>query len=283
MTHSRWLILAGAILLLSGLAHLLLWIVTGESWQGPLSIRKPVLFGISTGMTVISLAWIQRKLRPAISDAYISPLFAAATLIEVGLISMQYWRGTASHFNQATDFDRSVDQTITGLILFAALVILDVTRRSFSFLNSTPEMRLAILAGLIFLLISCGLGVFILFYGEHLASLDKAPETFGKAGVLKFPHGVAIHSIQFLPLLLWVIAKLGIDGSQKQPLLVFAIGAIAATLVFSMLQTYSGRARFDLGFAGAASLSVTLLLMLPVVKAIILAILNRARGKSTDG
>jgi hypothetical protein len=272
----------GVIMLLSGLIHLAWWAVIGESWQGPLSIRKPILFGISTGVTVISMGWILQKLTPTPSDAYLSPLFAAATLIEVGLISMQYWRGTASHFNHATVIDSSVDQVITCLILFAALVILNITGRSFTSLNTTREMKLAIRAGLIFLLISCGLGVFILFYGEHLASLNKAPETFGRAGVLKFPHGVAIHSIQFLPLFVWAMAKLGIDSPQKQSLLMFAIGAIAAMLVFSIVQTFSGRARFDLGFAGAASLTVALLLMVPIGKTIALAVFKRASGKSTD-
>lgn len=170
---------------------------------------------------------------------------------------------------------------ITGLILFAAIVIAEVTLRSFCFLHTTRDMQLAIRAGLVYLLVSCGIGFFILFYGEHLASLNQAPETFGKAGVMKFPHGVAIHAVQFLPLLVWGLAKLGIGSKERQRLLTFAIAAIAALLVFSMLQTFSGRSRFDLGFAGAVSLSVAVLLMLPVGKGLALAIWNRVRGQAT--
>ena len=276
-----WIILAGMIMMLSGMLHLLLWTITGESWEGPLSIRKPILFGISTGLTLISLGWIQQKLRSASYDVLVNRLFAAAMLIEVGLISMQYWRGTASHFNHATVFNATVDRTITCLILFAAIVIVDVTRRSFTFLDATPDMQLAIRSGMGFLVISCGLGFFILFYGEYLASLNKPPEIFGKSGVMKFPHGVAIHAVQFLPLLVWGMTKSGIDCLQRKRLLMLAIAAMAAWLVFSMLQTFSGRARYDLGLAGAVTLSVAVLLILPVARALAVASLNRFRRKPT--
>ena len=69
-------ITAGFVLIFSGLVHSLAWLVTGESWDGPLSIRKPILFGISTGVTLISLGWVQHKIRPAKYDAIINPLFA---------------------------------------------------------------------------------------------------------------------------------------------------------------------------------------------------------------
>ena len=134
MPHCGWVPLD-----FSGLLHALVWLVTGESWDGPLSIRKPILFGISTGMTLISLGWVQHRIRPAKYDAIINPLFAIAMLIEVGLISTLYWRGQASHFNHATPLDDTIDQVMTCLILFAAFVIFDLTRRSYSFLWVTAQ------------------------------------------------------------------------------------------------------------------------------------------------
>ena len=148
MSHHRWFIGAGLALMLSGLLHFLVGLGSNASWEGSVSIRKPILFGFSTGLTMISLGWIQRRLRPANYDAIGSPLFAIAILIEVALISMQFWRGKASHFNHSTTFDDTVDRVMTGLIIFAAIVILDLTRRSFKFIQANREMQLAIRAGM---------------------------------------------------------------------------------------------------------------------------------------
>jgi hypothetical protein len=279
MKFRRCIIAAGFLLMFSGLLHSLVWLVTGESWDGPLSIRKPILFGISTGMTLISLGWVLHKIRPGKYDAIINPLFAIAMLIEVGLISTQYWRGHASHFNHATPLDDTIDQVMTYLILFAAFVIFDLTRRSYSFLWVSKEMQLAIRSGMAFLSISCGLGFFVLFYGENLARLSQAPEKFGKAGVLKFPHGVVIHALQFLPMLVWGMKRLKIRPQKRYQLLVFAIAAMTTFLAFSLLQTFTGRARFELGLTGGITLLFCLLLTLPIIKELVVASLSQVCRK----
>ncbi len=279
MSHHRWFIGAGLALMLSGLLHFLVGFGSNASWEGSVSIRKPIFFGFSTGLTMISLGWIQRRLRPANYDAIGSPLFAIAILIEVALISMQFWRGKASHFNHSTPFDYAVDRVMTGLIIFAAIVILDLTRRSFKFIQANREMQLAIRAGMAFLSISCGLGFFILFYGEHLASLNQAPEKFGKAGVMKFPHGVVIHAIQLFPVLVWAMRKLNIRSEKRLELLRFSIASTTAFLIFSLVQTFSGRARFDLGLAGAVALIITFSLLVPVIQGFFLAVQDQFRRR----
>src|SRR5262245_22409380 len=40
----------GTLLLVSGLVHLALLVVTGASWEGPLSLRKASTFGLSFGI-----------------------------------------------------------------------------------------------------------------------------------------------------------------------------------------------------------------------------------------
>ncbi len=49
--------IVGAILLLSGLTHLTVQLVSGGSWLGPLSLRKPTTFGLSFGLTLINIVW----------------------------------------------------------------------------------------------------------------------------------------------------------------------------------------------------------------------------------
>ena len=49
-------ILMGAALIASELMHLTLLWVTGADWSGPLSLRKPSLFGVSGRVTIWSIA-----------------------------------------------------------------------------------------------------------------------------------------------------------------------------------------------------------------------------------
>jgi hypothetical protein len=89
--------LVGGALILAGLGHLVAWLVVGGAWAGPVSFRKPTTFGISFGLTTLTLAWIAGQLR--ISDRtgwlLLVPL-AAADTFEVVWVSVQRWRGVAS-------------------------------------------------------------------------------------------------------------------------------------------------------------------------------------------
>jgi hypothetical protein len=50
--------IVGALLLISGLIHLAILLIGGGSWQGPLSLRKPMTFGLSFGLTLITIVWV---------------------------------------------------------------------------------------------------------------------------------------------------------------------------------------------------------------------------------
>jgi hypothetical protein len=43
----------GALLFFSGVVHLTILLVTGSTWLGPLSLRKPMSFGLSFGLTAL--------------------------------------------------------------------------------------------------------------------------------------------------------------------------------------------------------------------------------------
>ena len=106
-THSvaeRWLYGTGILLVLSGIFHLFVWMVLGGGWEGSISWRKPILFGISTGLTALSLGWIYSKMEVRKWDRVVCGVFCVAILAEVGLISLQQWRGVPSHFNQTTNW-----------------------------------------------------------------------------------------------------------------------------------------------------------------------------------
>ncbi|MDG2014035.1 MAG: hypothetical protein P8J33_11045 [Pirellulaceae bacterium] len=268
----RWLYWTGIALILSGIFHLFVWMALGGGWEGSVSWRKPILFGISTGLTALSLGWIYSKMDSRKWDNAVCGIFCIAILAEVGLISLQQWRGVPSHFNHATTWDRLIDQSMTVLISIAAVVLLDFTLRSFKQLNATPDMRLAIRSGMAFLIVSCVIGYVIAMHGHQQIRIGEDPSTIGEAGVAKFPHGLAIHAIQLFPILCFLWQKIQVPLAVRRKNMTYCVIAMASFLGFSLLQTFRGRSRFDMDLLSLGALSATLLFLLPVGWMTVLAV-----------
>ena len=164
---------------------------------------------------------------------------------EVALITIQQWRGVASHFNRSTAFDTLVENWMTFLIVIATFVLAEFTRRCFVSLSAANDLKLAIRGGMAFLMASCLIGFAILFYGNFQVRVGADPSTFGQAGITKFPHGLAIHAVQIFPLACWLLEKAGIPLDRRTLITGFLIASTTRFLVFSLVQTLSGKARFD--------------------------------------
>ncbi len=99
----------GLLLVLSGLAHLVVFAVAGGPWDGPVSWRKPVTFGLSFGVTLIAVTWVTSYLRVGTrTRAALLTVFAADCVVEVGGITLQAWRGVPSHLDMETPFDTAI-------------------------------------------------------------------------------------------------------------------------------------------------------------------------------
>ena len=255
--RARLLALVGLMLVASGLAHVAVWAVLGGPWEGPVTWRKPILFGISGGLTCLSAGWAWSKLPQRRGDGWLAAATALALLVEVGLIDLQRWRGVASHFNRQTPLDSSLYDLMGGLILFVTLVILDLTIRFFWQRTPLPaDMLLAARAGLVLLAISCLLGIWISVYGDLRTAAGLSPETYGAAGVPKFPHGAVIHSIQWLPLLAWAARRAGLAESRRYRLVASATVGTSLVGIYALAQTLTGRSRLDASPANAALLAI---------------------------
>lgn len=268
---------AGFILVCSGLFHVVVFLASGGSWEGPISWRKPILFGITGGLTTISVAWVMGYLSQRKSLHIMSWIFAVSMFVEVSLITMQKWRGVASHFNVAAAFDRTLFSLMGTLIMIVAIIIVIVTVRSFKVLNARPEMKLAIRAGLFFLNLTNVLGIVLIAYGNYImrVSPGHAPNIFGQAGMMKVPHGLAIHAIQVLPVLAWLLNFSQREIEFKLRTMKTAIAGYAGLQFFTLFQTFTGRAPQDVNAYTAA---------LAIVSAIVLAAaFVKALTKIEDG
>jgi hypothetical protein len=251
------------ILIASGLFHLSIVWLTGAQWEGPLSARKPGLFGVSAGLTGVSIVWVLTQLVPRRYDRSFATLMTGSLLIEVGLITLQYWRGVPSHFNRATPMNAAIESSMLALIVFVTAGIAGLCWRSRQLLPIPRSRAVAIQAGLWLLLISCGLGFLTTILGTIKLSNGQPPELWGIAGVLKYPHGIVLHSIQILPIFSLLLEKFRVP--QAVWLLRAAVASQVLLLIHALVQTFSGRARLDLDSMGTFTLvAAGILLLLPL-------------------
>ena len=246
----RFAAVVGGALIVAGLAHLAAWLVVGGAWAGPISFRKPTTFGISFGLTTITLAWVAGQLRipDRVGWLLLGPL-AAADISEVLWVSVQRWRGVASHFNFATSLDTRLFLLGGVAIAVTVTVILVLTVLAFTAMQATPSMTLAIRAGLLILLVAQAVGGWMIQHGVGPASDGQTIglTTYGAAGVMKVPHAVAIHAIQVLPALAWLLSFATISERRRVGLVGTATVGYVALVTVSLLQTAAGLAPLDVG------------------------------------
>ena len=249
----------GAVMLASGIAHLPVWAVLGGPWEGAVTWRKPILFGISGGLTAISLGWVWSMLPMRRADGPLAAATAWALFVEVFLIDLQRWRGVASHFNRGTPLDSFLFDAMGALIVAVTLVIADLTLRLVLRRPAVAaDMLLAARAGMLLLLVSCLLGIWVGMHGETRIDQGLGPTRLGAAGVPKFPHGVVIHAVQWLPALAWAARWVGIATASRVWLVATAATGSTLFLIYALVQTALGRSRFDTVPATAALLVVSL-------------------------
>lgn len=248
-----------AILLFSGCVHLAILMILGTTWHGPLSFRKPALFGISGGMTMWSLAWLMTQLRPKGFDKALINAIATSLFIEVSLITLQTWRGVASHFNHSTNIDAAIEFTMLGLILLVTGAIFYLTWRTRWLRAIDPAMAIAIRGGMGLLALSCLLGIATTVLGEVSLSVGRSYEVWGRAGVLKFPHGVALHAIQMLPFVAWLTRTCELQHSSVR-IVNSALASQVLFMLYAVWQTSQGRDRFDWDSIGGILIAMIVLL-----------------------
>jgi len=173
----------------------------------------------------------------------------------------------ASHFNTGTAFDATVFQLMGLLVAVAALGIIAVTVRALTHLQASSSMRLAILAGLLLLVAGQVLGQLILINGATVLHADPGANlaqanVFGLAGQMKVSHAVALHAIQVLPGLAWLLSFTALPERVRLRLVVLATAGYAGLLLVNVAQTFRGLAPLTLDIAALVALTLSIALLL---------------------
>lgn len=200
--------LIGAVLIVSGVAHLGVYALAGGPWEGPVSWRKAVTFGVAFGLTVIAFVALSSFLvaSPRIRRLVVG-IFVAACVLEVVLVTAQAWRQVPSHFNRETGFDSAISSVLAagGAAIVAtsmAMTVLALRRRP----AAPPSGVLAIRAGTIIFLVALAIGVAMIAKGVALERTVSAAAAYTGGGSLKPAHAVPMQAIIVLPVIAWLLA-----------------------------------------------------------------------------
>jgi hypothetical protein len=230
----------GLVLFASGLVHVGVLLVTGWTWIGPVSLRKAATFGLSFGLTVVSLAWVTSFLRLR-ARGLVLGAFLVTSVVETALISMQAWRGVPSHFNFETPFDTAVSTTLAlgGGVLILVGVVCTVA----AFVGAgalAPSVALAVRAGLVVLLVAFATGAVMVARGVTESRGGAAQLAYDTAGSLKPLHAVAMHAVLVLPALAWLLAHTPWAEERRLRLVWVAVAADAVLTAVVGYEAFAG-------------------------------------------
>jgi hypothetical protein len=226
-----------ALLLASGVFHGFVFLIDGGAWEGPVSWRKPIVFGLSFGIMLMTAGWIVGLMRMRnVTGWIVVGVLSVASVLEVFLITMQRWRGVASHFNESTQFNETVFSMMGLLVTFVAAISVLVTIRSFWPMEAPASLAWAIRIGLALMLVSQAVGVQMIAEGGN---------TFGAAGALKVPHAFTLHALQVLPALALLLVIAEFTESQRLELIALAGVGYGLLIGSTMAQAYAGLAPLE--------------------------------------
>ncbi len=268
--YQKFLYFIGALFLVSGLFHTGVLIETDGSWAGPVSWRKPIVFGFSTGITCLSVGWVMTFLPThRVRGWLLSSALGISFLVEVLLIDMQQWRGVPSHFNFSSPFDAAVFNVMGTLIVLVEITIIVVALWTFFSLKAPLSLRWAIRLGMVLpvasqifgnLIIGNGIPKVIdIQTGEFISEGVRSAFILGEAGSIKVPHALTLHAIQVLPVLAFLLLFTNWSESRRLTAVIMAAGGYSGLVAISTFQTFSGLALFDLSVLGRLAFGISAL------------------------
>ena len=226
---------------------------------------KPAKFALSISIYAFTLAWIFTFLGPWRRTRRIVGLTTAVVMaLEMGIIGVQAYRGTSSHFNASTPLDMAlfsvmglaiVVQTITTIAVAVAL-----WRQRFDDLALGWALRLgmtmtivgAFAGGLMTAptsqqLTAAKAGEGMPIAGAHtVGAPDGGPGMTGTGwssehGDLRVPHFIGLHALQAIPMFALILRRRKISAAVGVRLVAIAAASYAALFGIVLMQALRGQ------------------------------------------
>lgn len=271
---SRLLWYGTLLMLASAALHTVVFLFSGTPWDGAVSWRKPITFGVSFAALFWSFGWILDRLpnRPRLAWP-LAVTYTVSSAVEVGLITFQQWRGHPSHFNTFESENALIFGLMGVMVVFISLSLIGLFVWVLVERPADPLERLAIVSGMALILLGLGIGQQIINLGNAYAEqFNEVPDTVisGEAGVAKFPHGVAFHGLQVFAIAAVLLGASAVDRAVARRTMLAVVVGYFGVLVFSVTQSFGGRAPLDLdvlsGLLLIGSMAVVVVALLAITR-----------------
>ena len=225
---------------------------------------KPAKFAVSVSIYTATLAWIFTLIPDWRRTRRIVGWITAITLaLEIALIDLQAYRGTASHFNTATVFD-----TVVFTVMGAAIVVQTIStiwvaialwRHRFQDAALGWALRLGITMTIVGALAgglmtrpttaqfeAARAGQAMTIVGAHtVGAADGGPGLPGTGwstehGDLRVAHFVGLHALQTLPIVALVLRRRRADAARTRLVLTAGV-SYAALFAILLIQALRGQ------------------------------------------
>jgi len=268
-SYQKLLYITGFLLISSGVFHTGVLIATGGTFQGDVSFRKAITFGEAFGLSAISLSWFLTFLPKKRALWWsLGGIYAVATFLELFLVTMQIWRGVPSHFNNSTPFDAAVFAMMGISISLHIPLMAGVLIASFTSLKAPASLKWAIRGSMFIFIAAQVLGIFMITINSNMV----AP-----AGAMKGPHAIALHSLQILSLLAFLLMFTNWSETQRTRVIIPALSGYIGVTAIVTSQAFQGLATFDLNL----TLGILFTLSAALVLIPFLRVANNLRLKSS--
>jgi hypothetical protein len=239
---------------------------------------KPVKFAISTAIYMLTLAWVFNLLPEwPRTRRVVGWVTAVVMVLEVGIIDLQAWRGTTSHFNFRTPLDGALFSimglAIVGQTLTSIAVAVALWRQRFE----DRALGWALRLGMIVTIFGASTGGLMTrptaaqladvraagratIVGAHTVGAPDGgrglPGTGWSLehGDLRIPHFLGLHAVQVLPLFALVIRRR--RSTERGRLRLMLVAASSYASLFAMLLWQALRGQSLVQPDGASSIAL---------------------------
>lgn len=221
---------------------------------------KPAKFAASALIYSLTMAWIFGYLDGWVrTRRHVGRITAGVFVLEVGLVCLQAWRGTTSHFNVGTPLDAVVFSVmgvaIAAQTIASGFVLVALWRQPFT----DRALGTALRAGMLITLLgaaSAGFmtqptaaqlrdikasGTLTVTGGHTVGGVDGGPGLPGTGwstahGDLRVPHFVGLHAMQALPLVAFLLRRRRSAAPRTVARAAVSYGALFALLLLQALR-----------------------------------------------
>ena len=262
MTKALWS--TGTVLFVAMVVHVVILAVTGDTWSGPVSLRKPADFAEAGWLVTWSVALILPLLRTRPGQRLV--IGGSAILFGVGetaIMAIEAWRGVPSHYNFSTPFDATLMRGgaagTAGVFLVGVVVLLVAALRTGGLARS---VRLGLVAGVVVLFVGCAVGFIMVsnnsgvfqgsigggfanraaaYLGPDAATVGPdylllRPETRG--GDLLLPHAIGVHGLVLLAVPAILLARTAMPAARQLRLVAALTGAVGLAMLLLLVHAF---------------------------------------------